>query len=136
MTKVDKETKLSNKTTTKQVAQTRDEKGRITGGIPPVGFHTNPENRHNGAWKKEDTPRFKLEQMMKLSDEQIDEIISSPETPRFEKNLATAVKNGNWKDIESMINQVYGKPKESVDLTTGGEKLNPTVRIIDERQNT
>lgn len=28
------------------------------------GFGDNPQNRHNGAWKKEDTPRGKLEKLL------------------------------------------------------------------------
>lgn len=117
------ENKLSNKTTSKQVAQTRDAKGRITGGMPPVGFHTNPENRHNGAWKKEDTPRYKLEQMMKLSEEELTEIANDKSIPMFENKLAKAIIDGQWQVIKEMTEQVYGKPKESVDVTTDGESL-------------
>jgi hypothetical protein len=75
--------------TTKQEGQQRDEKGRIIGGTPPVGFHTNPERRHNGAWKKEDTPRYKLEQMMKLSMTELQEVIDDQSAPLFEIKLAT-----------------------------------------------
>lgn len=123
-------------TTTKQGEQQRDEKGRITGGTPPVGFHTNPERRHNGAWKKEETARYKLELILKMSDTEIQELVEDPATPRFDKNMAAAVQNGQWREIDSMINQVYGKPKESVDHTTLGQAIQmPTVRIIDERNS-
>lgn len=133
MTKVDEKNKLNNKTTTKQVAQTRDAKGRITGGVPPVGFHTNPENRHNGAWKKEDTPRFKLEQMMKLSKDELHEIINDKSNPLFEVKLAQAIVDSNWTVIKEMTQEVYGKPKESIEHSNPDGSLTPVVRIIDER---
>ena len=118
-------------TTTKQQEQQRDEKGRITGGTPPVGFHTNPERRHNGAWKKEETARYKLELIIKMSDEEIQELIDNPNTPRFDKNMAIAVQEGQWREIDSMINQVYGKPKESVDVTSNGETIGATIFFED-----
>lgn len=121
------------KSDTKQTGLERDEKGRIIGGTPPAGFNVHPENRHNGAWKKEDTARFKLEQMMKMSGEQLRDIEADETAPLFEQKLASCVRKGEWREIKEMIEQVYGKPKESVDMTTNGESMNPTVRIIDER---
>lgn len=119
-------------TTTKQEGQQRDEKGRITGGTPPVGFHTNPERRHNGAWKKEDTPRYKLEQMMKLSKSELQEIIDDESAPLFEVKLAEAIRDGNWTVIKEMTQEVYGKPAQSVDLTTKGESMNPITQLTTE----
>lgn len=43
--------------TTKQVRRVPNPTGR-------GGFGDNPQNRHNGAWKKEDTPRGKLEKLL------------------------------------------------------------------------
>ena len=104
--------------------QTRDEKGRITGGTPPAGFNIHPEHRHNGAWKKEDTPRFKLEQMMKMSSDELKTIAEDKTAPLFEQKLALAIKNGQWREIKEMIQEVYGKPQENIDLTSKGDKLN------------
>lgn len=104
-------------TNSKQTAQTRDEKGRITGGIPPAGFNVNPQNRHNGAWKKESTPRFKLEQMMKLSEPDLRKVAEDKDAPLFERKLATAIAKGQWREIKEMIQEVYGKPKETIDHT-------------------
>ena len=121
-------------TNSKQMEQQRDEKGRITGGIPPAGFNVNPQNRHNGAWKKESTPRFKLEKMMELEEDELRAIAEDKKAPLFERKLAVAIRKGEWREIKEMIQEVYGKPKESVDLTTQGESINmPVVRIIDER---
>lgn len=101
------------------------------GGVPtPPGFEAHPERRHNGAWKKEDTPRYKLEQMMKLSASELDEIIHNPDLPLFEQKLATAIKRGQWNEIERMITQVYGSPKETKDLTVSLPK--PILRLDNE----
>lgn len=114
------------------MAQQRDEKGRIIGGTPPAGFNAHPENRHNGAWKKEDTPRFKLEQMMKLSKYELHDLMDDEGVPLFEQRMAQAILEGNWRELEGMINQVYGKPKESVDVTTQGESINPYAALTTE----
>ena len=116
-------------TNTKQMAQQRDEKGRIIGGTPPAGFNVHPENRHNGAWKKEDTPRFKLEQMMKLSEPDLRKVAEDKDAPLFERKLATAIAKGQWREIKEMIQEVYGKPKESVDVTSGGEPIKALVEF-------
>ena len=117
-----------------------DSKGRFIKGNTVakdagVDFGSMPENRHNGAWKKEDTPRFKLEQMMKLSADELRKVAESKDAPLFERKLATAINKGQWREIKEMIQEVYGKPKESVDMTSNGESVAvPVIRIIDERQ--
>ena len=117
-------------TDSKQTELTRDEKGRITGGTPPAGFNVNPQNRHNGSWKKEDTPRFKLEQMMKLSEPDLRKVAEDKDAPLFERKLATAIAKGQWREIKEMIQEVYGKPKENVDVTSNGETIGKTVEVI------
>ena len=82
------------------------------GGVPtPPGFEAHPERRHNGAWKKEDTARYKLEQMLKLSEAELKEIALDKEAPLFERKLVNCIATGKWKEIEGMMNQVYGQPK-------------------------
>lgn len=79
------------------------------------GFGDNPQNRNPGGWKKEDTPRYKLEQMMKLQELDLQEIAEDVEAPLFERKLAEAIRKGKWREIEAMINQVYGQPKQTID---------------------
>ena len=96
------------------------------GGVPtPPGFEEHPERRHNGAWKKESTPRFKLEQMMKLAEPELRKIAEDKDAPLFERKLATAIAKGQWREIKEMIQEVYGKPKENVDVTSNGDSINP-----------
>jgi len=85
----------------------------------------NGNPRHNGSWKKEDTPRFKLEQMMKLSKKDLRIVYEDEEAPLFERKLAEAIYKGDWKVIKEMTEQVYGKPKEAIDVTTRGQSINP-----------
>lgn len=118
----------------KQSKPLLDENGKFAkGNTPPAGFNANPQNRHNGAWKKESTPRYKLEQMMKLPEPDLRKIAEDKEAPLFERKLATAIAKGQWREIKEMIEQVYGKAKESMELSNPDGNLAPTVRIIDER---
>lgn len=92
----------------------------------------NGNPRHNGAWKKEDTPRYKLEQMMKLPEQDLRKVAEDKDAPLFERKLATAIAKGQWREIKEMIEQVYGKPKESVDVTTQGKSINPYAALTTE----
>ena len=117
--------KVSNKSDTKQTGLTRDEKGRITGGTPPAGFNAHPEHRHNGAWKKEDTLRHKIEQASFLSEEELQAIIDDPSEAKLLRQFAKATLEADWRMIKEITEMLYGKPKESVDVTTQGESINP-----------
>lgn len=96
------------------------------------GFGDNPQNRNPGGWRKSDTPRYKLEQMMKLPEPDLRKVAEDKEAPLFERKLATAIAKGQWREIKEMIEQVYGKPKESVDVTTQGESINPYAALTTE----
>lgn len=97
------------------------------------GFADNPQNRSNGSWKKEDTPRYKLEQMMKMSHKELQAVALDDDAPLFERKLAKCLADGDWKTIKEMIAEIYGTPKQSVDVTSGGEKIKTVVEIIDAR---
>lgn len=104
------------------------------GGVPtPPGFEAHPERRHNGAWKKEDTARYKLEQMLKLSEKELKQIAKDDEAPLFERKLAICIANGNWKEIEGMMNQVYGQPKQKIEQTVLAPK--PLVDLTNRAKN-
>lgn len=84
--------------------------GKFAVGNKPVnGLDKNPQNRHHGAWHKEDTPRYWLETMMKMKDSELEAIIASKESSTFKKKLAECILNGEWTEIKEMIEQVYGK---------------------------
>lgn len=108
---------MANSITTKQVKS--QAKGKLKNGNPinvSAQFgQPNGNPRHNGAWKKEDTARYKLEQMLKLSEDELRAVASDKDAPLFERKLATCIAKGQWKEFEGMMNQVYGQPKQSVE---------------------
>ena len=61
------------------------------GNTPVTGFHTNPERRHNGSWHKEDTPRYWLETMMKMSEAELMTIYDNESEPFFKRKLAKCI---------------------------------------------
>lgn len=78
--------------------------------------------RHNGAWKKEDTLRFKLQQVAKMTVEELRDLLSDPEAGEFEKNAAlTILQMGGmeaqkrWQVLEGLVNQDSGYPKQQVE---------------------
>lgn len=104
---------------TKSNNATKQAKRAGRGGVVPPADkqfgkpHGNP--RHNGAWRKEDTARYKLEQMLRLSESELRDIAIDKEAPLFERKLANCIATGKWKEIEGMMNQVYGQPKQLVE---------------------
>lgn len=107
-----------------------------------VGYGKPPKNRQfgkpegnprrSGMWDVSSTPRYKLEQMMKLPEPELRKVAEDKDAPLFERKLATAIAKGQWREIKEMIEQVYGKPKESVDVTTQGESINPYAALTTE----
>ena len=101
-------------------------KSEVGYGKPPKDRQFGQPNgnpRRKGMWDVTSTPRFKLEQMMKLSEPELRKVAEDKDAPLFERKLATAIAKGQWREIKEMIQEVYGKPKESMDVTTGGDKL-------------
>lgn len=90
----------------------------ISGTPPPDGFEKYPERRHNGAWKKEDTLRYKWEQMLKMDDEELTTVLLNPKSCRVEKMTAEVLLSNDMKPyekltaLEKLANQVYGMPKQ------------------------
>lgn len=88
------------------------------GIIPPVERRFGQPNgnpRGRGFWAKEDTARYKLEQMMKLTSDELQKVAKDPGAPLFERKLAQCIYSGQWKELEGMINQVYGTPKQTIE---------------------
>lgn len=103
---------------TDQAAKNRQRRpSPINGQVLPPGFEAHPEWRNPGGWKKEDTVRYKIEQMVKLTEPEIVAIANDPEAPLFERRIARSLlKENDWKTTESIINQAYGAPKQRVEV--------------------
>lgn len=95
--------------------------------------------RHNGAWRKEDTLRFKWEQMLKMSDEELRKILKAEGVGRVEKMTAEVLLDGKLKSmekltvLEKLATQVYGQPKQTVEKHTIEYK--PLVDLTKRRKN-
>lgn len=101
---------------------TKQAKGSpINGQVPPIDKQFGKPNgnpRHNGAWKKEDTLRYKWEQMLKLDAEELQAVLDDPKASRVEQMTAEVLLDEHMKPFEKLAslrelaNQVYGMPKQ------------------------
>lgn len=103
-----------------------------TQGNYEVGHKKPPRNRQfgqpegnprgKGFWKKEDTLRYKLQQVAKMSADELQALINNPDTGEFEKNAARTIlemvalePNKRWQILEGLTNQDSGYPKQQVE---------------------
>lgn len=103
-----------------------EKKNRTTQG--KVGYKNPPKERQFGqpngnprnpsGWKKEDTLRYKWEQMLKMDDEELTAVLLNPKSSRVEKMTAEVLLSNDMKPYEKLValeklaNQVYGMPKQ------------------------
>lgn len=116
-------------------AQANPHAGR-GGNVPPKERQFGQPNgnpRNPSGWKREDTARYKLEQMMKLSEVELTELNFNESAPMFERKIAKAILNGEWKEIESMMNQVYGQPKQKIEAEVA--EVKPLVDLTGRKKN-
>lgn len=110
---------------TKQASATENRKRNpspINGQVLPDGFEKHPERRHNGAWKKEDTLRYKLQQVAKMTTEELEALVHDDSVGEFEKNAARTIlemvelePQKRWQILEGLTNQDSGYPKQQVE---------------------
>lgn len=130
----------------------RDERGRLLPGganINPSGsggFGDNPDHRSNGSWKKEKTPRAKLEKMFEsmtveefmvaITAENVDnnlagkigDIAASGRLANiFDRDGATGKMKVNSKEFDSLMYFVYGS-KSEVDASLKADDGVPIVK--------
>lgn len=75
----------------------------------PAGFNVHPENRHNGSWHKEDTPRYWIEKFTAMTEDELLKYYNDTSNPLFRRRMAKYIKDGDWQVLKDMIEQVYGK---------------------------
>ena len=114
---------MSNKAT-KQAKKQAPKVSPISGVAPPVDKQFGQPNgnpRHNGAWKKEDTIRYKWERILEMDDGELHQVLSDPKCGRVEKMTAEVLLDGGMKSVEKiavlekLATQVYGFPKQQVE---------------------
>lgn len=114
---------MATKQAIKKAAENRKRKpSPINGQVLPAGFEAHPERRHNGAWKKEDTLRFKLQQIAKMTEEELSAVLEDETAGLYEKQVARTIlslggvdPNKRWQILEGLTNQDGGYPKQSVE---------------------
>lgn len=113
-------------TPSKATKQGRTGVSPISGTRPPKDHQFGQPNgnpRHNGAWKKEDTLRYKWEQILKMTDSELRAVLADQKVGRVEKMTAEVLLDNTMKPTEKiavldkLATQVYGFPKQEVQQT-------------------
>lgn len=81
---------------------------------------TRGNKRGHGFWDVKDTPRYKLEKMMTLSEKELKAIAEDDKAPYFERKIARCLKGGDWRTVRDMIHEVYGNPENRTELKMSG----------------
>lgn len=119
-------------TDTQQTGLKRDEKGRIIGGTPPAGFNKHPENISPGGWNKEESISYQYNRLMRMEPAELDAF--KPQTVAQEIAVARvkqARKDTGLLDTKEITDRTEGKAPQSIDVTSGGDKLGATITFAD-----
>lgn len=68
-----------------------------------------------------------IQAMCSMTIEQLREIWENPNATLLERTIASSlrkgIEKGNLDSLETLMNRVYGKPNEKLDITSAGDKL-------------
>lgn len=75
-----------------------------------------------------------IQAMCSMDLEQLRRIWENPKSTVLERTIAAAlrkgIEKGSLSNVETLLDRVYGKPKENMDITTKGEGINkPRIEI-------
>jgi len=88
------------------------------------GFADHPENRSDGGWDKADSISYQYNSLMRFSPKQL--ATFKPETVAQEialMRLQQARMRSGLGDAKEITDRTEGKAAQSIDLTSGGDKL-------------
>ncbi len=89
----------------------------LSGGVLPPGFEAHPERRNSGGWKKSENARWQLEQVCKMNQSEVTELANDESKPMMLRRFARSLlKENSWKTTEGMLNQIYGSPKQTMEV--------------------
>lgn len=78
--------------------------------------------RGHGFWKKENSLRFKMQRIAKMTMEELGELMQNPEMGEYERQIAQTILQLNtlgpqkrWQVLEGLTNQDSGYPKQQVE---------------------
>ena len=125
-------------------ATTKQEKVKTLKNGNPINTKTqfgqpggNP--RHNGAWKKEDTLRYKWERILEMDNNELAEVLKDPKCGRVEKMTAEVLLDNEMKSTEKiavldkLATQIYGQPKQKIESVITAPK--PLVDLTKRNKN-
>lgn len=98
------------------------------------GFKDNPQNRNPGGWDKTQSISYQYNRIGRMSDEELETF--TPQN-QFQKIALARVKAARDEkfglhDTKEITDRIEGKAQQSIDMTTGGEKLNiALVQFVD-----
>lgn len=76
-----------------------------------------------------------IQMMCSMTAGELLKVWENPKATILERTIASAlrksIEKGNLDSVETLLNRVYGKPNEKVDITTAGEKLNEPKVVIE-----
>lgn len=93
--------------------------GNVRGDIATRYGGERENTRGNGLWDRKKNARYKLEKIIQLTEAELEQLQNNSEAAAFDKRLAEAILKAKWSDLDGILTQVYGKPKEHVDLHVG-----------------
>jgi len=74
-----------------------------------------------------------IQEMVGMNIAELKKVRESDNATILEKTIAEALKKGlekgNLESIETLLNRVYGKPKQDYDITSGGKELDNKPRV-------
>lgn len=106
-----------------------------------VGYGKPPKNRQfgqpegnprrKGVWDITQTPRYWLETMMKMEEDELMAIWNDTKNPLFKRKIAKCIRDGEWKEIKEMIQEVYGRvPEMQITMEADEETKDEATKII------
>lgn len=132
---------MNDNNTTKQELVKKEK--TLRGGVPinkATQFgQPNGNPRHNGAWKKEDTLRYKWERILEMADDELNEVLKDPKCGRVEKMTAEVLLDNEMKSTEKiavldkLATQIYGQPKQKIESVITAPK--PLVDLTERKKN-
>jgi hypothetical protein len=75
-----------------------------------------------------------IQAMCSMDLEQLRKIWENPKSTVLERTIASSlrkgIEKGSLQNVETLLDRVYGKPKEKVDITTNGNNINDPKYVI------
>lgn len=103
-------------------------KGQVINPTGKGGFQERPQDRSSGTWDKTMVFSYQYRRFMNMTTAELKEYSSKPDTERtVVEDLAYSrviAAKKSLPDVKEISDRTEGKAPQSIDVTSGGEKLN------------